>query len=215
MSVDEKVRAHFDADAIRFDAIYSTEKGPFAKFVDGVWRGVVKKRLDMNLQLLAPIRGKHILDVGCGSGRFCIAYALQGASHVVGVDLAPLMIRLADDAARGQGLTHLCEFRVGSFTEVVTNETFDASTANGFFDYVENPVPILKRMREVTRGTMIMSFPKKFEWRIPVRWVRFQLNGCPLYLYTRRKVFDTLAQGGVSDFECIDLGRDYLIVARV
>ena len=39
----------------------------------------------------------------------------------------------------------------------------------GFFDYIEHPVPIIARMRELTRGKMIMSFPKAVEWRVPVR----------------------------------------------
>ena len=54
---------------------------------------------------------------------------------------------------------------------------FDACTGNGFFDYVEDPVPIITRMRELTKGNLIMSFPKAVEWRVPVRRIRFWLKG--------------------------------------
>lgn len=214
--VEQKVREHFHADARRFDAIYEERKGPFTRFVDNWWRGVVRKRLEVNLERLEPIAGKTILDVGCGSGRFCIAYAERGASHVVGVDFAEAMIDIANQIAREAGVADRCEFIAGAFPEAVEGAgTFDASTANGFFDYVERPAPLIARMREMTRGTMIMSFPKAVEWRVPVRRVRFWLKGTPLFLYTEKQVRQLLAEAGVTAYEWIDLDRDYLIVAQV
>ena len=48
MSTDQKVIEHFHADATRFDAIYEDSgKGPVARFIDNVWRGVVKRRLEL------------------------------------------------------------------------------------------------------------------------------------------------------------------------
>jgi ubiquinone/menaquinone biosynthesis C-methylase UbiE len=74
-TVEEKVREHFHEDAERFDAIYGEKKGAFQAFIDNYWRGVVQKRLELNVEKLRPLAGKKILDVGCGSGRFCIAFA--------------------------------------------------------------------------------------------------------------------------------------------
>jgi len=45
VSTDQQVKRHFHADARRFDAIYEEEKGPAARFIDNVWRGVVRRRL--------------------------------------------------------------------------------------------------------------------------------------------------------------------------
>ena len=215
MSVEEKVRDHFHQDARRFDAIYEDNKGPLTKFIDNVWRGVVRRRLELNLERLEPIAGKTILDVGCGSGRYCIAYAERGAARVVGVDFAAAMIDLANEMAARTGVADRCEFRAGMFPDVVTDGPFDASTANGFFDYIEDPVPIIARMRELTRQTMIMSFPKAVEWRVPVRRVRFWLSGCPLFLYTEGRVRKILAAAGVTDYEWIALDRDYVVVAHL
>src|SRR5437660_12204254 len=98
-SVDRKVAHHFHLDAQRFDAIYDDKKGPIARFVDNVWRGVVRRRLDLTLEKLAPLAGRSVLDVGCRSGRFCFAYAHAGASHILGVEFAEPVIDMAPNDA--------------------------------------------------------------------------------------------------------------------
>jgi 2-polyprenyl-3-methyl-5-hydroxy-6-metoxy-1,4-benzoquinol methylase len=214
VSVEQRVRKHFDADAQRFDAIYVDQnKSLLSRWIDQVWRGVVRRRLDLALQTLEPLQGKAVLDVGCGSGRFCVAYAERGA-QVVGVDFAARMIELAKDLAQSKGLAERCDFRVGAFPEAVPDGPFDASTAIGFFDYIADPVPIVRRMRELTRQCVIMSFPKAREWRVPVRRLRFWMKGCPLYLYSESQVRDVLSRAGFTRYDWIVLDRDYFVVAR-
>jgi SAM-dependent methyltransferase len=215
VSVEQRVRSHFHADARRFDAIYEDDKDAITRWVDGVWRGVVRKRFDLTLDLLEPLTGKSVLDVGCGSGRYCIAYAQRGAARVVGVDFAGAMIDLAIEHSHRFSVADRCEFRTGLFPDAVPNDSFDASSAMGFFDYVEDPVPVIARMREMTRSTMIMSFPKSREWRAPIRRLRFLLSGCPLFLYSEARVKETLSAAGVSDFEWIELDRDYVVAAHL
>ncbi len=215
--VEEKVRVHFDDDAERFDSIYKTEKSFVARFIDDFWRGVVQKRLEINVEKLQPLKGKKILDVGCGSGRFCLAFAKEGAAKVVGVDFAKLMIDIANELAKEQGVAAQCDFRVGAFPDIISDSDapFDASTANGFFDYIAEPVPIIAKMRELTKGKMILSFPKAIEWRVPVRRARFWLKGTPLFLYREEQVKKILEEAGVKNYEWINLDRDYLIIAEV
>ncbi|MEO7538980.1 MAG: methyltransferase domain-containing protein [Pyrinomonadaceae bacterium] len=216
-TVEEKVRDHFHDDAYRFDAIYDEKKGPFARFVDNYWRGVVQKRLEINVEKLKPYAGKRILDVGCGSGRFCLAFAKKGAEKVIGIDFARAMIEIADKLAAEQGVAEQCEFIVGKFPDDIPAEdkSFDACTANGFFDYIDEPIPLIARMRELTKGKLILSFPKAVEWRVPVRKVRFWLKGTPLFLYREEQVRDILKKAGVESFEFIHLDRDYLVIADV
>jgi 2-polyprenyl-3-methyl-5-hydroxy-6-metoxy-1,4-benzoquinol methylase len=215
VSVEARVREHFQGDARRFDAIYEDRKGPLARWIDGVWRGVVRRRLELTRERLGPLEGRTVLDVGCGSGRYCLAYAAAGASRVVGVDFAPAMIEIAREHARRAGVAERCEFRAGAFPEAVSDGPFDVSTALGFFDYVPDPVPIVRRMRNLTRSTMVMSFPKSREWRVPFRRVRFRLAGCPLFLYSEEQVRRTLAAAGVTRYDWIPLDRDYVVVARL
>ncbi len=216
-AVEEKVRDHFHDDAERFDAIYNEKKGAVARFIDNYWRGVVQKRLELNVEKLEPFAGKKILDVGCGSGRFCIAFAQNGAEKVIGVDFARAMIGIAEKLAVEAGVDDRCEFVVGGFPDAIDESEgpFDACTGNGFFDYIEDPMPIITRMRELTKGKLILSFPKAIEWRVPIRRVRFWLKGTPLFLYKEAQVKDILSRSGVTNYEWIALDRDYLIVADV
>src|SRR5687768_15701123 len=216
-TVEKKVRDHFHDDAQRFDAIYEKKKGVFASFVDNYWRGVVQRRLELNVEKLQPLAGKKILDVGCGSGRFCIAFAQNGAGKVIGIDFAKAMIEIAEKLAKEAGVAEKCEFITGGFPEAVPEgeAPFDACTANGFFDYIEDPVPLITRMRELTTGLLIMSFPKAVEWRVPVRRLRFWLKGTPLFLYREAEVRDILARSGIEKYELLHLDRDYLVVADV
>lgn len=214
MSIERKVLDHFHADARRFDAIYEESKDPVTRFVDHVWRGVVRRRMDLTLERLGDLTGRSVLDVGCGSGRYCIAFAARGAARVVGIDFAPAMIDLARDIAGRAGVADRCTFLVGAFPDAVPDETFDASTAMGFFDYIPDPARMVAAMRERTRSTLVMSFPKANEWRVPIRRLRFRMLGCPLFLYTEQRARQVLADAGIRDYEWIPLDRDYIVVGR-
>jgi ubiquinone/menaquinone biosynthesis C-methylase UbiE len=122
--VERRVRDHFHADADRFDSIYRTKKGAVSKFIDNYWRGVVQKRLEINIQKLRPLKHKRILDVGCGSGRFCHAFAKEGAGYLLGVDFAPAMIEIATRVAKELGVDDRCEFRIGAFLKSSEKATY-------------------------------------------------------------------------------------------
>lgn len=215
MSVEERVRTHFEADAQRFDAIYAPEKRPLQRFIDDVWRGVVRRRFNLTLAKLRPLHGKSVLDVGCGSGRYCLAFAHEGAARVVGIDFAAPMIDLAKQYAEAEGVADRCEFITGAFPDDVPAGPYDYATGMGFFDYIAEPVPIIRRMAEMARSRVVMSFPKSVEWRVPLRRIRFWMAGCPLYLYSAGRVRTLLADAGIRDYEWVELDRDYIVIAKL
>ena len=161
---------------------------------------------------------------GCGTGctnrkrpsrSITASAALATSSRVI--DFARGMIEIADKLAAQAGVGDKCEFVVGAFPADIdpSEGPFDACTGNGFFDYIEHPVPIITAMREMTKGKLIMSFPKAVEWRVPIRRLRFWIKGTPLFLYREAQVRDILDRSGVIDYEMIHLDRDYLVVANV
>jgi ubiquinone/menaquinone biosynthesis C-methylase UbiE len=60
----------------------------------------------------ALVRGKRVLDLGCGDGRFALGVAPY-AKSVVGIDPEPELIRTAARRARAAGLRNL-RFAVGA-----------------------------------------------------------------------------------------------------
>ena len=95
---DERVSSYFDKVADRFDAIYRSDKSFEKKLVDGLFRSVVHRRFAYTMELLGEVKGKSILDVGCGSARYGIQLATQGAK-VHGLDFAAGMVDMAIKAA--------------------------------------------------------------------------------------------------------------------
>jgi malonyl-CoA O-methyltransferase len=60
---------------------YHTESNPIKKMSDDFITGQ-----------LPDLKGKTILDAGCGTGKFCTIATEHGASFVKGIDLSPVMI---------------------------------------------------------------------------------------------------------------------------
>jgi ribosomal protein L11 methyltransferase len=74
------------------------------------------------------IDGRHVLDVGCGSGILAIAAAKLGARRVVGVDTDPIAIEATTANARRNAVARRVRARQGS---VPTGDgPFDVVLAN-------------------------------------------------------------------------------------
>jgi len=56
------------------------------------------------LELMGDLRGKHLLDVGCGLGESSVYFALQGAD-VTALDLSPGMVDCAMALAKAHGVS--------------------------------------------------------------------------------------------------------------
>ncbi len=75
--------------------------------------------------LPGDLRGKRVLDAGCGTGALAVEAARRGA-HVVAVDLAGTLVSLAGERTPGDLNGGQIEFRVGDMTD----------PALGTFDYI-------------------------------------------------------------------------------
>lgn len=216
MSPTDIVREHFNRAAARFDAVYGEDRPLYQRLVDRAFRGVVVERFRL-IANLAPLPGRWtVLDVGCGSGRYAVALAAEGAARIVGVDVSEEMIRMAREAAATHGLDDVCDFHVARFLDFTTQERFDVVVATGYFDYLDDPSADLGRMAAMCSGRIFASFPKRFEWRVPVRKLRFAMARSFVRFYSKREVVDLFAGAGIPPerLSLIDLGRDWVAVAR-
>lgn len=215
MTIQELVRDYFNREARRFDAIYVSEKPIIQRAVDSL-RKVVVERFRLVCSL-APLPGAWTaLDVGCGSGRYSIAFARAGAANVVGVDVAASMTELALEEAKRAGVTDRCSFVTAPFLDFHSDQKFDVVVAMGYFDYLSDPAGHLRRMLDLCRGRVFMSVPKRWEIRVPIRKLRFAFEKGFVRFYSRGELDQLMADTGVSSdrWSVIDLGRDWVAVIR-
>src|SRR5688572_10456136 len=88
----KQVKQHFDRQAAQWDALYDETR--FAHTLNLKLRNGMYARVALTLDALGDLRGKSVLDVGCGSGRISVLLAKRGA-NVVGIDFAENMIEKA------------------------------------------------------------------------------------------------------------------------
>jgi len=74
--------------------------------------------LEYAYHLLGDAHGKIVLDYGCGAGENSVLIASHGAEKVVGVDISPELIGLAEKRLALHGFAERADFRVGSAHEL-------------------------------------------------------------------------------------------------
>ncbi|MBI4271478.1 MAG: methyltransferase domain-containing protein [Candidatus Rokubacteria bacterium] len=204
-----KVLDYFEVTATRFASIYGSPR-----LVDRIFRRDMYERFRRTLQECDPLEGRSVLDIGCGSGQYATALAERGAGEVIGLDFATNMFRIATENARRAGVADKCRFVVGNSLTYPFDRRFDYVLAIGFFDYVSDPLPYLRRAREVTAGKFVATFPRRLTWRALVRKVRLGLAGCPVFFYTRRRVEELMRQAGFTVEKREVCGKIYFVTGK-
>jgi 2-polyprenyl-3-methyl-5-hydroxy-6-metoxy-1,4-benzoquinol methylase len=156
-----------------------------------------------------PVRGKTVLDIGCGPGHYGVELARRGAARVVGIDFAERMVELARYQAELAGMSARCEFMVSDFNLFRPGQKFDHVIVMGFMDYVSDPRPLIERVLSLTSGQAFFSFPAAggiLGWQ---RRLRYR-NRCPLFLYTREEVERLFLETGVTP-RIEPIARDFLV----
>jgi ubiquinone/menaquinone biosynthesis C-methylase UbiE len=97
------------------------------------------------IKAVGKIRGKKLLDVGCGAGVHIKNYQKMGAK-CWGIDISKTMIELAKKNCPN------ADFKVGSMLKLpYQNSSFDIITCSLAIDYVENIGKVLKEMSRVLK----------------------------------------------------------------
>lgn len=205
---NDAVGQFFSDFAQTWDTLYGGKRNAFWRWFDSVFRRDVYERYQLTFDRLGQdLRGRRMLDIGCGSGVYCFEAARRGATQVVGVDAALNMIAHARDTAAAQGWSGVCEFHCEGFPSgsLVPAEPFDWVIVMGVMDYVASPAEFLRGVRAVTAGAAVFSFPGSHWLRAPLRKWRYRLLGRPsVFKYREWEIRDLLAAAG---FRRVDVNR--------
>ena len=123
------------------------------------------------------------------------------------------MIGLCRKSSDAENLSDRCTFIQSDLLEYKPESKFDVSFGIGLFDYISDPLPVLKRMREVSSNKAIMAFPRLWTWRAPVRKVRLTLKGCDVYFYSAAHINKLMKDAGFSRHTLTKVGKLYCVVA--
>lgn len=110
-----------------------------------------------HLALRRRVEGARVLDLFCYSGSWAIHAAHFGAKEVLGIDISPGALTLAQRNAELNGLGQVCRFEQGDVFEVLR----DLSHAGERFDTIVLDPPAFvkskKRLNEAVRGYLTIN----------------------------------------------------------
>jgi len=216
-----KVENFFSSFAPDWDTLYGAKRNVLWRLFDATFRRDVYERYAFTFEAMGnDLRGKTVMDAGCGNGIYCIEAAKRGSSRVLGIDVAPGMIQIARQSATAEGVGAQCEFRVGQFPEIAASihEQFDYIILTGVLDYIQDTAAFLRAFKPLVRQGLIASVPGRRPLRYFLRRTRYRWLGRPdVYHYTREDTDRMFAEAGMAIQKIAywpHSGGCYMVVAR-
>jgi SAM-dependent methyltransferase len=96
------------------------------------------------LHATGPLKGRQVVDVGCGTGRLAAMLAAYGAK-VIGVDTDPAMLTVAATRAAGR----LVRADAGHLP--LPDRSVDAAVSVATLEFTADPARVLAEMARITR----------------------------------------------------------------
>jgi ubiquinone/menaquinone biosynthesis C-methylase UbiE len=120
------------------------------------------QRLRHLLKFANFANGLRVLDVGTGNGRLALMMAEEGAREVVGVDISPAMLEVAEylRISNGSSSARRVSYRLAAAQRVpFRGEGFDAITCRLVLHHIHKPEEILREIMRLLRpgGTLILA----------------------------------------------------------
>jgi len=132
-AVAQRIKAVIDLHRSVSEPVISIHAGHRFEVDPGVFSPFIAPSGSVGLAFSAipGLRGKRVLDIGCGSGVIACMMALSGAERVVGVDINPAAVANAKRNASNLGLDELTSFREGRLFDPISQfEQFDVIMAD-------------------------------------------------------------------------------------
>lgn len=205
-------RNYWNNTSDNFESIYSKKKNKFLIFLDNIFRKDMFERFTFTIENCKPVEGKIFLDIGCGTGLFSIELAKLGAEKVLGIDIAENMIKISNREAKINSVEGKCEFILTDLLEFYPVPAIDISFGIGLFDYIKDPLPVIKKMNKISEEKAIFSFPRLLTWRMPIRKIRLSLRKCNVYFYSKKRVKNLLENAGFRKYRIEKIGKLFCAV---
>ena len=156
------------------------------------------------LDALGPLEGRDVLEIACGTGRFTVMLAEQGA-NVVGLDISAAMLQQGREKAKRADVSETLQFLRGDAGRLpFPDDHFDTVVAMRFFHLADDPEAFLNEMRRVSKEQIVFDTFNRFSARSVYNWA------LPMgsRLYSKSEVAVLLAK---TDLTLVDVEDDFLV----
>ncbi len=115
---------------------------------------------EAELRLLGDLKGKRVLELGCGAGQCSIAFAKAGAT-AIGVDFSPAQLAHGRDLCEAEDVR--VELRLGDMADLafLRADSIDLAFSSFAFQYVEDLNRVFRQAHRVLKvgAPLVFSLP--------------------------------------------------------
>lgn len=108
--------------------------------------------------MMPDLKGKKVLDLGCGFGEHCKQFVNRGAEKVVGIDISEKMLEVAKVENGDPKITYL-NMPMEDIDGL--QETFDIVISSLAFHYVEDFEGVIKKIHSLLKESGIFIFSQE------------------------------------------------------
>ena len=151
-----QIENYFDRTAVAAWAKLTSD-APVGRIRASVRAGRDQMRATLLSWLPEDLRGKRILDAGCGTGALAVEAARRGA-EVVGIDLSPTLVDLARSRLPAD-VAHRIDLRSGDMLDASLGQFDHVVAMDSVIHYkTEDAVDALAQLAHRTRGSILFTF---------------------------------------------------------
>ena len=151
-----QIENYFDRTAVAAWAKLTSD-APVGRIRASVRAGRDQMRSTLVSWLGTDLRGKRILDAGCGTGALAVEAARLGA-QVVAIDLSPTLVNLARKRIPSD-VAHLVEFHSGDMLDKGLGDFDHVVAMDSIIHYqTDDAVEALAQLAERTKSSIVFTF---------------------------------------------------------
>lgn len=178
---------------------------------ESFYKGRSKLNVQFGQAFLDEVRGKVVIDFGCGEGAQTIELAKAGACLVIGLDIREEQLERARMAAQEAGVSKSCQFATS------TSVRADIVVSLDSFEHFEDPGAELRRMHGLLKpgGILMASFGPT--WYHPLGGHLFSVFPWAHLVFSERALIrwrSDLRDDGATSFSEVSGGLNKITIRR-
>lgn len=108
--------------------------------------------------LLPDLKGKSLLDLGCGYGEHCVEFAAKGAERVIGIDISVKMLEVARERNSGPNIQYL-NLPIEEISRI--DQRFDLVVSSLTIHYIEDFAGLVRDLHSLLNPGGLFVFSQE------------------------------------------------------